>query len=310
MFCYALSQYAFSRDQTLKRCGFGEKWVGWIAHAISTVCFSININGSPSGFFRSSRGLRQGDPLSPLLFVMVMEVFSRMTYAAVDSGRLSGFSVGSSSQVAMKVSHLLFADDTLIFCDPVVDQVRDLRCLLLCFEAVSGLRINLSKSEMVPVGEVGDVEELASILGCGVASLLIKYLGLPLGAKYKDSNIWNNVIEKMEARLAGWKKVCLSRGGRLTLINSTLSSLPTYFLSLFPIPVGVANRLEKLQRDFLWGGVGDEFKYHLVNWRTICSSKASGGLGVRSLVRFNKALMGKWLWRFAMERDAFWRNVV
>jgi hypothetical protein len=131
MFCYALSQYAFSRDQTLKRCGFGEKWVGWIAHAISTVCFSININGSPSGFFRSSRGLRQGDPLSPLLFVMVIEVFSRMTYAAVDSGRLSGFSVGSSSQVAMKVSHLLFADDTLIFCDPVVDQVRDLRCLLL-----------------------------------------------------------------------------------------------------------------------------------------------------------------------------------
>jgi len=201
--------------------------------------------------FRSSRGLRQGDPLSPLLFVMVMEVFSRMTYAAVDSGRLSGFSVGSSSQVAMKVSHLLFADDTLIFCDPVVDQVRDLRCLLLCFEAFSGLRINLSKSEMVPVGEVGDVEELATILGCGVASLPIKYLGSPLGAKYKDSNIWNNVIEKMEARLARWKKVCLSRGGRLTLINSTLSSLPTYFLSLFPIPVGVANRLE-MNSNFIW----------------------------------------------------------
>jgi hypothetical protein len=111
-------------------------------------------------------------------------------------------------------------------------------------------------------------------------------------------------------RVAGWKKVYLSKGGRLTLINSTLSSLPTYFLSLFPIPVGVANRLEKLQRDFLWGGVGDEFKFHLVNWCMICSSKASGGLGVRNLVTFNKALMGKWLWRYAMERDAFWRKVV
>jgi hypothetical protein len=113
-------------------------------------------------------------------------------------------------------------------------------------EVILKHKICLSKSEMVPVGEVGDVEELASILGCGVASLPIKYLGLPLGAKYKDSNMWNNIFEKMEARLAGWKKVCLSKGGRLTLINSTLSNLPTYFLSLFPIPVGVANRLEKL----------------------------------------------------------------
>jgi hypothetical protein len=77
----------------------------------------------------------------------------------------------------------------LIFCDPNVEQFRDLRCLLLCFEVVSGLKTNLSKSEIVPVGEVGDVEELASILGYGVALLPIKYLGLPLRAKYKDSNI-------------------------------------------------------------------------------------------------------------------------
>lgn len=88
-----------------------------------------------------------------------------------------------------------------------------MRCLLLCFEAVSSLRINLSKSELVPVGEVGDVEELASILGCGVASLPIKYFGLPLSAKYKDTIMWNSIFEKMEARLAGWKKVCLSKGG-------------------------------------------------------------------------------------------------
>jgi hypothetical protein len=98
----------------------------------------------------------------------------------------------------------------------------------------------------VPVGEVRDVEELASILGGGVALLPLKYLGLPLGAKYKDSHMWNNIIEKMEDRLAGWKRLYLSKGGRLNLINSTLSSLPTYFLPLFPIPVGVANRLEKL----------------------------------------------------------------
>jgi hypothetical protein len=104
-----------------------------------------------------------------------------------------------------------------------------LGCLLLCFEAILGLRINLSESEIVPVGEVGDVEELASILGCSVASLPLKHLGLSLGAKYKDYHMWNSIIEKMEKRLSGWKRLYLSKGGRLTLINSTLSSLPTYF---------------------------------------------------------------------------------
>jgi len=108
--------------------------------------------------------------------------------------------------------------------------------LLLCFEAVSRLKINLLKFEIVPVGDEGDVEGLVSILGCGVASLPIKYLGLPLAAQYKASNIWSSIIEKMKNRLAGWKRLYLSKGGRLMLIKSTLSNLPTYYLSLFPLP--------------------------------------------------------------------------
>jgi len=117
------------------------------------------------------------------------------------------------------------------------------------------MKINLSKFNIVPVGG------LTSILGCVVASLSIKYLDLPLGAHYKASTIWSSIIGKMEHRLAGWKRLYLSKGGRLTLIKSTLSNLPTYYLSLFPIPVGVAYRLEKLQSDFLWGGIGDEFSF-------------------------------------------------
>jgi hypothetical protein len=113
------------------------------------------------------------------------------------------------------------------------------------------LRINLGKSEIGPIGEIEDVERLAQLLGCQVASLPMTYLDLPLGASYKVVSIWNGIIEKMEQRLAGWKRMYLSKGGRLTLLKSTLSNLPSYYLPLFPIPVGMANRLDKLQRDFL-----------------------------------------------------------
>jgi hypothetical protein len=137
------------------------------------------------------------------------------------------------------------------------------------------------------------------------------YLGFPLGASYEAISIWNGVIEKMEGRLAGWKWMYLSKGGRLTLFKSTIFNLLMYYLSLFlPIPVGMVNRLDKLQMDFLWGGIGDALKFHLVNWNKICTPLQSGGLGVHNFIQFNRALLGKWLWKYGREREALWRMVI
>jgi hypothetical protein len=261
-------------------------------------------------FFQSLRGIRQGDPLSPLLFVVVMEALSKMLNESMLQGLLFGFSVGIRDNEALVVNYLLFADDTLIFCGAQAKHVRNLRCTFLCFEAVSGLRINLGKFELVSIGEVGDVESLAQILGCRIGSLPMTYLGLPLGASFRSRSIWNGVIEKVERRLASWKKLYLSKGGRVTLIHSTLSSIPTYYLSLFPIPLSVAKKLEWLQREFLWNGMGDETKFHLVNWHRVCSPIKVGGLGVRNIIKFNQALLGKWILRFSQERGALWRSVI
>ena len=202
--------------------------------------------------------------------------------------------------------HICFLRMTLLFCDAEAEQVLHVRLLLLCFQAVTGLKVNVAKSELVPIGEINNVHRLVEILGCRVGALPMTYLGMPLGASYKSPSIWNPILEKIQRKLAGWKKLYLSKGGRLTLLKSTLSSLPTYFLSLFTISTHVTNKIEKLQRDFLWG----DPKTHLLVWKKICMPKANEGLGIRKLTTFNKALLGKWLWRFGVEENRLWRRVV
>jgi hypothetical protein len=100
----------------------------------------------------------------------------------------------------------------------------------------------------------------------------------------------------------------LSKGGRVTFIKSTLSNLPTYFLSLFPLLADVAKCIEKIQQDYLWGGLGDEF--YLISWSKVCSSFVEGSLGARNLILFNRNLLGKWLWCNGYEREDWWRVVV
>ena len=172
------------------------------------------------------------------------------------------------------------------------------------------MKVNVGKSEIVLVGEVNNLAELASIFHCRVGSLPLKYLGMPLGTSFKMAFIWNLILEKMEKKLSGWKRLYLSKGGRLTLLRSTLSSLPTYFLSLFTIPKAVVARMESIQRNFLWGYFEGSFKYPLVAWEKVCVLVEFGGLGIRSVASFNQALLGKWLWRYVHEVTHLWRRVI
>ncbi|RVW27006.1 putative ribonuclease H protein [Vitis vinifera] len=239
----------------------------------------------PAGFFPSSKGLRQGDPLSPYLFVLGMEVLSALIRRAVGGGFVSGCTFG-------------------------VEEAGDGAGSWLGLRRRSGLRINLAKSELIPIGEVEEIEEMAVELGCKVGALPSVYLGLPLGAHHKAISMWDGVEERMRRRLALWKRQYISKGGRITLIKSTLASIPIYQLSLFRMPKLVAKRLEKLQRDFLWGGGRMERKIHLINWEVVCTQKENGGLGIRKIDLLNKALLSKWIWRFAFEEDILWKKVI
>ena len=268
------------------------------------------VNGTLAGFFSSSKGLRQGDPLSPYLFVMGMKVLSVLIRRAMEGGFISGCKIQRGRGRPAHVAHLLFADDTIVFCEAKKEYLTNLSWILFWFEAASGLRINLAKSEIIPVGEVQGIEELAMELGCRVGQLPTVYLGLPLGVPNKVVYGWDGVEEKMRRRLALWKSQYISTGGRITLIKSTMVSMPVYQMSLFQMPISVARRLEKLQRDFLWGGSHMERKAHLVKWEVVCGDKENGGLGIRKFALMNKALLGKWTWRFASDKEALWKQVL
>ncbi|RVW50024.1 Retrovirus-related Pol polyprotein from transposon RE1 [Vitis vinifera] len=258
--------------------------VGGMDEVVYFYCkFFILINGVPAGFFSNSKGLRQGDPLSPYLFVLGMEVLSTMISRAGEGGFISG-----SRR----------------------EQLTNLSWILAWFEAASGLRINLAKSVLIPVGEVDGMEELAAELGCKLGALPAVYLGLPLGANHKNASSWDGVEERMRRRLAQWKRQYISKGGRITLIKSTLASIPIYLLSLIRIPKVVAKRIEKIQRDFLWEGGSLEGKVHLINWQVVCSPKEEGGLGIRKIELLNKTLLGKWVWRYAYEKDNLWKKAI
>ncbi|KAJ9697654.1 hypothetical protein PVL29_006993 [Vitis rotundifolia] len=277
---------------------------------ISIAKFSVMVNGTPVGFFSSSKGLRQGDPLSPYLFVMGMEVLSVLILKAVEGSFISGCRIWRDRGQVVNISHLLFADDTIVFCEAKKEHLTHLSWILFWFEAASGFKINLDKSEVILVGEVEDMNEMAAELGCRVGQLPAIYLGLPLGASNKAISVWDGVEEKVRRRLALWKRQYISKGGRITLIKSTMASMPLYQMSLFRLPNSVARRLEKLQRGFLWGGGNLERKAHLVKWEVVCGDKKKGGLGLRKLTCLNRALLGKWIWRFACVKEEPWKKVL
>ncbi|KAF5480799.1 hypothetical protein F2P56_001512 [Juglans regia] len=149
-------------------------------------------------------GLRQEDPLSPLLFVIVMEALSRMILALVTNGSISGFQIGSPNRGNTTISHLLFAYDTLIMCEADQAQLRVVKALLLCFEVVSGLKVNYDKFEFVPIGKVQDIRELAGILSCKIAYLPMTYLGFLLGIAPSTKDATVAEIMEVSGRNIHW----------------------------------------------------------------------------------------------------------
>ncbi|CAJ2667239.1 unnamed protein product [Trifolium pratense] len=296
-------------DKVMERMSFPTLWRKWIKECVGTATASILVNGSPTDEFPLERGLRQGDPLSPFLFLLAAEGLNVLMEAMVARNLFVGYSLGESDPVS--VSHLQFADDTLLMGVKSWANVRALRALLVLFETMSGLKVNFNKSMLVGVNIPESwLGEAASALCCKVGKIPFLYLGLPIGGDSRRLGFWKSMLERLKNRLSGWKSRFLSFGGRLVLIKSVLTSLPVYALSFFKAPSGIISSIESLLINFFWGGCEDFRKTAWVNWKTICLRKEYGGLGVRQLREFNVALLGKWCWRMLVDREGLWFRVL
>lgn len=299
--------WSFLHD-IMTQMGFGVKWCKWIFSCLKSTSISVLINGSPTNEFSMERGLRQGDPLSPFLFIIAAEALQMSVLEACDKNIFKGVSLNSEGS---NVSLLQYADDALFFGKWSLCNVRNLLQILNCFQEASGLKVNLGKSRIFGLGvSDSDLHEVASLMNCSFGKLPFSYLGLPVGKNMCFEDGWKEVEECFLKRLSLWKTNYLSIGGRLTLTKSVLGSLPIYYLSLFRAPLKVINRLESIRRKFFWGGIEKEKMLYWVKWDNILLSNDMGGLNIGSIRCKNHGLLGKWKWRFLNETNALWRKVI
>ncbi len=203
---------------------------------------------------------------------------------------------------------LQFADDVLIFFDGTLSSATIIKLILDAFSESSGLKINYNKSAIIPLNLTSEESgSLADFFTCTSQSFPLMYLGLPLSPKKLRRLDYLPLIEKLDSRLAGWKCSTLSRGGRLILLNSVLSGIPSFFCSAFLLPAWVLCALEKIRRDFFWKGKKLTNGFHcLVKWENVCRPKHLGGVGVRNMRASNSALLMKGLWSFFHSPSTPW----
>ncbi|KAL9683236.1 hypothetical protein QQ045_015055 [Rhodiola kirilowii] len=288
--------------------GFGAKWMKWVSECYSTARLSVLINGSPAEEFPMERGLRQGDLLSPSLFLIAAEGLTRIINKAVQEGLLSGL---EWSKNGVCLTHLQFADDTILFYKADLQEVQNLKAILESFAICSGLTINYGKSMCLGVGiDAEQLQTFANELGCPMGSVPLSYLGMQVGCNPGRLTTWKPILQKFKNKLASWRSANLSMAGRVVLIKSALSNLPLYYASLYKMPVMVAQVMEKIQRQFLWGSSENRKKTHYVKWSKITRPKKYGGLGIQGMIEKNMVLLSKWWWKLISGKGGLWRRMI
>ncbi|XP_026410463.1 uncharacterized protein LOC113305660 [Papaver somniferum] len=288
--------------KVLKQYGFPNDWYEWLVTSFKSARVSVLVNGGPCGFFKVERGLRRGDPLSPILFVIMEDVLSRKISALVEKGKLQPM----VTKKGIHPTHLFFTDDVFIFSNGGRKSILNFLQLLDTYQACSGQVINKVKSKLCVDGTTQHRRKMISeLVNMELSKFPDKYLGVYLApGKITSPMVWT-IVELIQKKLAAWKGRLLSFQDRLILIKSVLCSIPIYNISVYKWPLSVIKVCEKLIRIFLWTGDGDVRKYETISWRRVCAPYEEGGHGIKRLEVVKKSLLMKMIWKI-INSDEEW----
>ncbi|GJT88993.1 RNA-directed DNA polymerase, eukaryota [Tanacetum coccineum] len=271
----------------------------WSRGSLGFAKASILVNGSPTSEFSFHCGLKQGDPLAPFLFILIMESLHFSFSRAVNDGLFKGLQL----QGSVNISHLFYADDAMFIGEWSDSNLRGITSILKCFSLASGLNINIQKSQVMGVcwGFVLFCRACCWLIGCSVMNNSFRYLGVKVGECMSRKVAWDDTSHKFMSRLSKWKVKTLSIGGRLTLIKSVLGASPLYNMSIFKVPKGVLKILEAARCNFFNGADPLDRKITWVAWNKVLASKRKAVI---------QALYGSKLEMHSLNQPSIWCSII